>query len=65
MKILQISDSSCRIRVDDLDDLWVLAQVCRKGIQIGMLGHRRDSTTVNQEGRAKRQKERPCGLFFK
>jgi protein pelota len=53
MKILKISDSSCRIRVDDLDDLWVLAQVCRKGIQIGMLGHRRDSTTVNQEGRAK------------
>ena len=39
MKILKISDSSCRIRVDDLDDLWVLAQVCRKGIQIGMLGH--------------------------
>ncbi|MEC9118466.1 MAG: hypothetical protein VX854_02925 [Candidatus Thermoplasmatota archaeon] len=53
MKILQISDSSCRIRVDDLDDLWVLAQVCRKGIQVGMLSHRRDSTTVNHEGRAK------------
>ncbi len=53
MKILQISDSSCRIRVDDQDDLWVLAQVCRKGIQIGMLSHRRDSTTVNKDGRAK------------
>lgn len=53
MKILQTSDSSCRIRVDDLDDLWVLAQVCRKGTKIGMLGHRRDSTTINHEGRAK------------
>jgi len=54
MKIVQISESSCRIRVDDQDDLWVLAQVCRKGIQIGMMGHRRDSTTVDKDsGRAK------------
>jgi protein pelota len=58
MKILKISDSSCRIRVDDQDDLWVLAQVCRKGIQIGMLGHRRDSTTGSKEGERAKEAER-------
>ncbi len=58
MKILQLSDSSCRIRVDDQDDLWVLAQVCRKGIQIGMLGHRRDSTTGNKDGGRAKETER-------
>ena len=63
MKILQISDSSCRIRVDDLDDLWVLAQVCRKGIQVGMLSHRRDSTTVNHEGRAKETERKTLSLI--
>ena len=58
MKILNISDSSCRVRVDDIDDLWALAQVCRKGVQIGMLGHRRDSSTASKVGDRAKEAER-------
>lgn len=58
MNILKISDSSCRIRVDDQDDLWALSKVCRKGVQIGMLSHRRDSTTGSTDGGRAKEAER-------
>ena len=58
MKILKISDSSCRIRIDDQDDLWALSKVCRKGVQIGMLSHRRDSTTGSTDGGRAKEAER-------
>jgi mRNA surveillance protein pelota len=47
-------DEGVRLRIDYEDDLWVLAQLCRPQSILGMLSHRRDSTTGTQEdGRAK------------
>ena len=38
-----------RLKVESEDDLWVLSQVCSKGCLVGMLSHRRDSTTGTME----------------
>lgn len=58
MREISRSDNGIRIRVDDDDDLWTLASICRDGTSAGMLSHRRDSTTGTQEGGRSKQAER-------
>ena len=54
MQKIKTLDDGFRVRVDDDDDLWTLHQICGAGSNVGMLSHRRDSTTGTQEeGRAK------------
>lgn len=63
MRQLKASDDGVRLRIDDADDLWTLAQVCRAGANLGMLSHRRDSTTGTQEGgRAKSAERKPMWI---
>ncbi len=63
MRRLKASDEGVRLRVDSPDDLWTLAQVCRAGANLGMLSHRRDSTTGTQEGgRAKSAERKPMWI---
>ena len=58
MRIVSESETGMRIRVDDEDDLWTLSKVCTGGAEVGMLTHRRDSTTGTQEGGRSKQAER-------
>ena len=58
MRQLKASDEGVRLRIDDADDLWTLAQICRVGANLGMLSHRRDSTTGTQEGGRSKSAER-------
>ena len=58
MRQLKASDEGVRLRIDDADDLWTLAQICRVGSNLGMLSHRRDSTTGTQEGGRSKSAER-------
>ena len=54
-----------RIRVEDEGDLWVLSQICSTGCKVGMLSHRRDSTTGTQpEGRAKSAERKPMWILL-
>lgn len=54
MRRIKRLDEGLRLRVEDEDDLWVLSQVCGTGCLVGMLSHRRDSTTgTKEDGRAK------------
>ncbi len=63
MRQLKASDEGVRLRIDDADDLWTLAQICRAGANLGMLSHRRDSTTGTQEGgRAKSAERKPMWI---
>ena len=48
MRIVSETETGIRIRVDDEDDLWTLSKVCTEGAEVGMLTHRRDSTTGTQ-----------------
>ena len=58
-------DDGVRIRVEDEGDLWVLSQICRAGFRVGMLSHRRDSTTGTQpEGRAKSAERKPMWILL-
>ena len=47
-----------RLRVETEDDLWTLARLARKGMDIGMLGERRDQTTGGEEGGRAKAAER-------
>ena len=58
MRKLSRSDNGVKLRIDDDDDLWTLARICREGASAGMLSHRRDSTTGTQEGGRSKQAER-------
>ena len=58
MRKLSRSDNGVKLRIDDDDDLWTLARICRDGTSAGMLSHRRDSTTGTQEGGRSKQAER-------
>ena len=58
MREVSRSDNGIKLRVDDDDDLWTLASICRNGTSAGMLSHRRDSTTGTQEGGRSKQAER-------
>ena len=63
LRQLKASDEGVRIRIDNSDDLWVLTQICRPGAIMGMLSHRRDSTTGTQEGgRAKSAERKPMWI---
>jgi len=63
LRQLKASDEGVRLRIDDADDLWTLAQICRAGANLGMLSHRRDSTTGTQEGgRAKSAERKPMWI---
>ena len=63
MRQLKASDEGVRLRIDHVDDLWTLAQICRVGSNLGMLSHRRDSTTGTQEGgRAKSAERKPMWI---
>ena len=58
MRRVKRLDEGVRLRVESDDDLWVLAQLCRPGSMVGMLSHRRDSTTGTREGGRARSAER-------
>ena len=58
MREVSRSDNGVKLRIDDDDDLWTLARICRDGTSAGMLSHRRDSTTGTQEGGRSKQAER-------
>ena len=58
MREVSRSDNGVKLRIDDDDDLWTLARICREGTSAGMLSHRRDSTTGTQEGGRSKQAER-------
>ena len=63
LRQLKASDEGVRLRIDHADDLWTLAQICRVGSNLGMLSHRRDSTTGTQEGgRAKSAERKPMWI---
>ena len=63
LRQLKASDEGVRLRIDHVDDLWTLAQICRVGSNLGMLSHRRDSTTGTQEGgRAKSAERKPMWI---
>ena len=47
-----------RLRVQTVDDLWVLNRLIRPGMSMGMLGERRDQTTGGDEGGRSKQAER-------
>jgi protein pelota len=63
MRQLKAFEEGVRLRIDNADDLWTLAQICRVGSHLGMLSHRRDSTTGTQEGgRAKSAERKPMWI---
>ena len=47
-----------RLRVETEDDLWTLARLARNGMNLGMLGERRDQTTGGEEGGRAKAAER-------
>lgn len=58
-------DEGFRIKIDDDDDLWTLSQICSRGSYVGMLSHRRDSTTGTQENsRAKGAERKPMWIVL-
>lgn len=50
MKITGVGFTEKKIRIENTDDLWVLARVISKGMNIGMLGERRDPSTADTGG---------------
>ena len=65
MRQIKKLDEGVRLRIDSEDDLWVLAQLCRPQSILGMLSHRRDSTTGTQEdGRAKSAERKPMWIVL-
>ena len=65
MRRIKRLDEGVRLRVEDEDDLWVLAQLCRPSSLVGMLSHRRDSTTgTKEDGRAKSAERKPMWIVL-
>ena len=65
MRQVKRLDEGVRLRVETEDDLWVLAQVFRPGCSVGMLSHRRDSSTGTQnDGRAKSAERKPMWIVL-
>ena len=58
MNILKRDLHEWRLRVETLDDLWVLARLARRGVSVAMLGERRDQTTAGEAGGRSKQAER-------
>ena len=66
MREVSRSDNGVKLRIDDDDDLWTLARICREGTSAGMLSHRRDSTTGTQEGgRSKQAVRKPMWIVLR
>ena len=58
-------EEGLRLRIESEDDLWVLSQVCGTGCMVGMLSHRRDSTTgTKEDGRAKSAERKPMWIVL-
>jgi len=65
MRRIKRLDEGLRLRVESEDDLWVLSQVCGTGCLVGMLSHRRDSTTgTKEDGRAKSAERKPMWIVL-
>ncbi len=65
MRRVKWLDEGLRLRIESEDDLWVLSQVCGTGCLVGMLSHRRDSTTgTREEGRAKSAERKPMWILL-
>ena len=65
MRRVKWLDEGVRLRVESEDDLWVLSQVCGPGCMVGMLSHRRDSTTgTKEDGRAKSAERKPMWILL-
>ena len=65
MRRIKRLDEGVRLRVEDEDDLWVIAQLCRPASLVGMLSHRRDSTTgTKEDGRAKSAERKPMWIVL-
>ena len=65
MRRVKWLDEGVRLKVESEDDLWVLSQVCIKGCLVGMLSHRRDSTTGTMEdGRARSAERKPMWILL-
>lgn len=58
MKVLKREPMLWRLRVETEDDLWTLARLARKGMELAMLGERRDQTTGGEEGGRAKAAER-------
>ena len=65
MRRVKRLDEGLRLRVESEDDLWVLSQVCGTGCLVGMLSHRRDSTTgTKEDSRAKSAERKPMWIVL-
>ena len=65
MRQVKKLDEGFRLRIESEDDLWVLSQLCRPDSILGMLSHRRDSSTGTQEdGRAKSAERKPMWIVL-
>ena len=65
MKRIKWLDEGIRLRIQSEDDLWILSKICRSGCLVGMLSHRRDSTTgTKEEGRAKSAERKPMWILL-
>ena len=65
MRRVKRLDEGLKLRVESEDDLWVLSQVCGTGCLVGMLSHRRDSTTgTKEDGRAKSAERKPMWIVL-
>ena len=65
MRRIKRLDEGVKLRVEDEDDLWVLAQICRPSNLVGMLSHRRDSSTgTKEDGRAKSAERKPMWIVL-
>ena len=58
MKVLKREPMLWRLRVETEDDLWTIARLARKGMELAMLGERRDQTTGGEEGGRAKAAER-------
>ncbi len=65
MRQIKKLEEGVRLRIESEDDLWVLSQLCRPRSILGMLSHRRDSTTgTQQDGRAKNAERKPMWIVL-
>ncbi len=65
MRRVKRLEEGLRLRIESEDDLWVLSQVCGTGCLVGMLSHRRDSTTgTKEDGRAKSAERKPMWIVL-
>ena len=65
MRRIKWLDEGVRVRIESEDDLWVLSQGCGSGCLVGMLSHRRDSTTgTKEDGRAKSAERKPMWIVL-